>query len=51
MTVMPDGRREVITRRPGDFVVYPFPIEHELSTPTGCTILFVHEPVLYTSPR
>jgi hypothetical protein len=46
--VFPDGRREVALRRRGDFVVYPFPVEHHLFSRTGCSIFFVHEPVLYS---
>lgn len=47
--VFPDGRHDHVVRHPGDFVVYPFPVEHELSSRTGCTIFFVHEPVLYSA--
>jgi hypothetical protein len=46
--VFPDGRREVALRRRGDFVVYPFPVEHGLFSRSGCSIFFVHEPVLYS---
>jgi hypothetical protein len=45
--VFPDGRRDVALRRRGDFVVYPFPVEHHLFSRTGCSIFFVHEPLLY----
>jgi hypothetical protein len=46
--VFPDGRRDVALRRRGDFVVYPFPVEHSLFSRTGCSIFFVHEPLLYS---
>jgi hypothetical protein len=46
--VFPDGRREVALRRRGDFVIYPFPVEHSLFSRTGCSIFFVHEPLLYS---
>jgi hypothetical protein len=46
--VFPDGRREVALRRRGDFVVYPFPVEHRLFSRIGCSIFFVHEPLLYS---
>jgi hypothetical protein len=46
--VFPQGRRDVARRRRGDFVVYPFPVEHRLFSRSGCSIFFVHEPLLYT---
>jgi hypothetical protein len=46
--IHPDGTRELTRRYRGDLVAYPFPVEHELSSPTGCEIFFVHEPVLYS---
>jgi hypothetical protein len=46
--VFPDGRREVALRRRGDFILYPFPVEHRLFSRTGCSIFFLHEPVLYS---
>ncbi len=48
--VHPDGRRDVAQRRRGDFVVYPFPVEHCLFSRSGCSIFFVHEPLLYSQP-
>jgi quercetin dioxygenase-like cupin family protein len=44
---LPDGRKEEAQRHRGDFVVYPFPAQHRLTSRTGCSIFFVHEPVLY----
>jgi anti-sigma factor ChrR (cupin superfamily) len=43
--LFPDGTRQTAHRRRGDFVDYPHPIEHQTFSRTGCTILFVHEPV------
>jgi redox-sensitive bicupin YhaK (pirin superfamily) len=48
--VHPDGRRDVAQRRRGDFVVYPFPVEHCMFSRSGCSIFFVHEPLLYSQP-
>ncbi|MEV4641994.1 hypothetical protein AB0J80_32070 [Actinoplanes sp. NPDC049548] len=42
--VFPDGTRQTAHRVKGDFVDYPFPIQHQTFSRTGCTILFVHEP-------
>lgn len=41
--VFPDGRRDLVTRRAGDFVDYPTGVEHRTHSRTGCLILFVHE--------
>jgi hypothetical protein len=46
--IFPDGHRDIAHRRRGDFVVYPFPVQHQLFSPTGCSIFFVHEPVRYS---
>jgi hypothetical protein len=43
--VLPDGSRHTARRAAGDFVDYPFPIEHQTFSRTGCTILFLHEPL------
>jgi len=43
--LFPDGTRETARRRRGDFVDYPYPVEHQSFTRTGCTILFLHEPI------
>ncbi|ATL68945.1 cupin domain-containing protein [Nocardia terpenica] len=43
--VFPDGTRRTARRAGGDFVDYPYPIEHQCFSRTGCTILFVHEPL------
>ncbi|QWF84270.1 hypothetical protein [Amycolatopsis sp. CA-230715] len=43
--VLPDGTRQVAHRRRGDFVDYPYPIEHQLFSRTGCMNLFLHEPI------
>lgn len=43
--VFPDGTRHTAHRAKGDFVDYPYPIEHQTFSRTGCTILFLHEPV------
>lgn len=43
--VFPDGTRQTAHRRRGDFVDYPYPIEHQSFSRTGCMILFLHEPV------
>lgn len=42
---MGPARREPAHRAPaaGDFVDYPFPVEHQTFSRTGCTLLFVHE--------
>jgi hypothetical protein len=45
--VFPDGHLETAQRRKGDFVVYPFPVEHRLFSPTGCSFFCFHEPLLY----
>ncbi|MFE0359821.1 hypothetical protein [Streptomyces griseoaurantiacus] len=41
--VLPDGSRHTARRAAGDFVDYPFPVEHQTFSRTGCTLLFVHE--------
>jgi hypothetical protein len=41
--VFPDGARRTARRRRGDFVDYPYPIQHQTFSAAGCTILFVHE--------
>ena len=46
--VFPDGTRQTAHRRRGDFVDYPYPIEHQTFSRTGCTILFLHEPLSVT---
>ncbi|MGQ4514149.1 cupin domain-containing protein [Streptomyces sp. DW26H14] len=43
--VFPDGTRQTAHRARGDFVDYPYPIEHQSFSKTGCTILFLHEPI------
>ncbi|MGW1287474.1 hypothetical protein ACWDBD_30300 [Streptomyces sp. NPDC001118] len=43
--VFPDGTRHTAHRARGDFVDYPYPIEHQTFSRTGCTILFLHEPL------
>ncbi|BFO21933.1 hypothetical protein SHKM778_83210 [Streptomyces sp. KM77-8] len=43
--VFPDGTRQTVHRVRGDFVDYPYPIEHQSYSRTGCTILFLHEPI------
>ncbi|WP_433174871.1 cupin domain-containing protein [Actinoallomurus sp. CA-150999] len=43
--VFPDGHRHTAHRAKGDFVDYPHPIEHQTFSRTGCTILFLHEPI------
>lgn len=43
--VFPDGTRQTAHRTRGDFVDYPYPVEHQSFSRTGCTILFLHEPV------
>ncbi|GAA4532926.1 cupin domain-containing protein [Amycolatopsis samaneae] len=43
--VFPDGTRQTAHRVKGDFVDYPYPVEHQTFSRTGCTILFLHEPV------
>ncbi|MCQ4045082.1 cupin domain-containing protein [Streptantibioticus rubrisoli] len=43
--VFPDGTRRTAHRSKGDFVDYPHPIEHQTFSGTGCTILFLHEPI------
>jgi quercetin dioxygenase-like cupin family protein len=48
--VHPDGTRDIATRRRGDFVEYPYPVDHRSSSRVGCTILFIHEPVSATEP-
>jgi hypothetical protein len=45
--LFPDGRREVAQRHPGDFVTYPFPVQHRLFSRNGCSIFFLHEPISY----
>jgi hypothetical protein len=45
-----DGTREVFSRRCGDFVEYPYPVDHRSFSRTGCTILFVHEPISAAAP-
>ncbi|MCC2274552.1 cupin domain-containing protein [Streptomyces sp. ET3-23] len=47
--VFPDGTRHTAHRARGDFVDYPYPIEHQTFSRTGCTILFLHEPVPATA--
>jgi hypothetical protein len=47
--VFPDGTRQTAHRRRGDFVDYPYPIQHQTQSITGCTILFVHEPLRASS--
>jgi hypothetical protein len=47
--VFPDGTRHTAHRAKGDFVDYPYPIEHQTFSRTGCTILFLHEPVSRTT--
>ncbi len=41
----PDGTRETTRRRRGDFVDYPYPVEHQTFSRDGCLILFLHEPI------
>ncbi|MGW1195760.1 cupin domain-containing protein [Streptomyces sp. NPDC002536] len=43
--VFPDGTRHTAHRAKGDFVDYPYPVEHQTFSRTGCTILFLHEPL------
>lgn len=43
--VLPDGTRQTAYRVRGDFVDYPYPIEHQSFSKAGCTILFLHEPI------
>jgi hypothetical protein len=43
--VFPDGTCHTVHRAKGDFVDYPHPIEHQTFSRTGCTILFLHEPL------
>ena len=42
--VFPAAPRRTARRVRGDFVDYPYPIEHQTFGRTGCTILFLHEP-------
>ncbi|MFD9818845.1 hypothetical protein [Streptomyces violascens] len=44
--VFPDGMRHTAHRARGDFINYPHPVEHQTFSRTGCTILFLHEPLL-----
>ncbi|QIS13606.1 hypothetical protein [Nocardia arthritidis] len=46
--VFPDGTRRTAHRMRGDFVDYPYPIQHQTFSGTGCTILFAHEPISTT---
>jgi anti-sigma factor ChrR (cupin superfamily) len=41
--LFPEGTRETAHRTRGDFVDYPYPVEHQTVSPTGCVIFFVHE--------
>ncbi|MFF4407897.1 hypothetical protein ACFY2W_27365 [Streptomyces sp. NPDC001262] len=43
--VFPDGTRHTAHRAKGDFTDYPHPVEHQTFSRTGCTILFLHEPL------
>ncbi|MFI9719795.1 hypothetical protein ACIHFE_09090 [Streptomyces sp. NPDC052396] len=43
--VFPDGTRHTAHRAKGDFIDYPHPVEHQTFSRTGCTILFLHEPI------
>ncbi|HEY4456653.1 MAG TPA: hypothetical protein VGN81_20245 [Pseudonocardiaceae bacterium] len=43
--VLPDGTRQTAHRSRGDFVDYPYPVEHQTFSRTGCMILFLHEPI------
>lgn len=47
--VFPDGTRRTAHRAKGDFVDYPYPIEHQTFSRTGCTVLFLHEPLPATT--
>ncbi|GAA1990841.1 cupin domain-containing protein [Kitasatospora viridis] len=42
---LPDGTRQLARHGRGDFIDYPYPIEHRTVSRTGCTVLFVHQPV------
>ncbi|MFI5780696.1 hypothetical protein [Nocardia sp. NPDC051570] len=47
--VFPDGARHTAHRVRGDFVDYPYPLEHQSFSRAGCLILFAHEPITAAS--